>query len=240
MAFIKVAGMIRGFIKVAPNVEISNEALLRLESIFNMPGEHVRVTGKRFAGETPGETQARLSLTGNGVLTVSEVVVMPLQGRGPEAVQACYGFDGVPGLHNVAGFGDPRGDLHLYGVLLNHDGKTWFTEMDGVDENSVPKGVPRRILPQLDRLARTALAVGGPDAIFADDAEFFTSLDKSSTSGHGGPLSGEFVLHPNADGTCDLGEAPWMSCVSADEEMMCRDVVSALGLPEAAAAPVTP
>lgn len=184
---------------------LDRKALARLENEFYLPGETVTLNPRtRFAGETEADQANRVALFGTKKMLILATVVGDVpDGSGDVTVD--YVFQNFQGSFNAKAFMDPRGYENVFGALIRRDGATWLVPFDG--DASEVNGPARKIAPDMPRAGRHCLGINEED---------FT-LEQFWASHEAEPAIGEWILHPNADGSWALGYSPWMGNTSADE-----------------------
>lgn len=212
-------------IHVGEGVEATPELLSIVEGRYFLSGERVRaLSGTRLSDESDADAAARwAALPRDADLVVAATWLV--QGADGEP-RVAYMFEGQPGLHAAAAFGDPRPHDCHYGVMIHRGGSIFLIPFDDRAEHVVEaSGPPVRIAERLCRSARYALGVGGS----AEEADlFFAGLETV-------PQTGEFHILDNGDGTVDLAYALWWTDASPWEVSIAQDAIASAGYPAAPA-----
>lgn len=209
--------------------EIDDETRRKFLAHYALPGETVRPTKSRFAGETVADVQARLERFGAGPFLVRETHVHDVE-RGTARIS--YAFEGREGLHNAHLFHDDGEPIHGYGVLIVSEGTPWFVELDGVSDAPKALGEPIELERSMPRSARYAFGVA--DGVvaqepgqfaYATDEAFMESLETE-------PLSGEFSMSRQDDGKVVLVYQSFITdSIAADREAALGAIAIATNAP---------
>lgn len=185
---------------------------------LHMPGDRVRFDDKVNIREVDKDAIA-LTL-GLEPLEIRATIVEGTthsNGMGGEspAVRPSYEFVGHEGRFPAGQFQHERGEDHVYAVVEMRDDRVWLVPMD-------PKTDPDR---------EPAVAVGAAREITASLVGDSPALEGFKDELKDGPVSGEFVIRPEAygrtEGPVELVVVPWMSKAWDSEAQVASKVVDA-------------
>lgn len=108
-------------VEIDPELDVGAAILEECLAFMPCPGEQVRLnTGMQFHQETPERRAAREAACGGHVLTVERAIIRKAQVTG--YLETMLTFQEVVGEYPSAAFEDPRGEIHLYGLLISRHG----------------------------------------------------------------------------------------------------------------------